>query len=408
MPGKRLIQTVELKNLLSFGPESAPVELRPLNVLIGLNACGKSNFIEAIGLMAAAPRDLLAPIRQGGGVGEWLWKGGQGNPKAEINATIYYPDGIMPLRYRIEFTLSGQRFELINEVVENERVSEEWDNEWDQEDCFYRYRNGFPMINVKRIAESTHGEQKGRASRRLKPDTLDPSQSVLSQRRDPDQYPELTYIAQKLSGVRFFREWNLGRYTSPRLPQNPDLPQDFLLEDASNLGLVLNDILHHPELKRNLLEKLTKFYEEVEDIDTHIRGGTVQIFFHERGLRHPVPATRLSDGTLRYLCLLSILCHPNPPPLICIEEPELGMHPDILPTIADLLVEASERTQLIVTTHSDILVSQFKDNPESVLICERDIMGTSIRRRDRESLSRWLEKYSLGELWLMGELGGTK
>ena len=84
------------------------------------------------------------------------------------------------------------------------------------------------------------------------------------------------------------------------------------------------------------------------------------------------------------------------------------MHPDILQTIAQLLVEASKRTQLIVTTHSDILVSQFMDNPESVLICERDINGTSIQRRDPDSLAHWLDKYSLGELWLMGELGGTK
>ena len=80
MLGKRLIQTLELKNLLSYGPESEPVELGPLNVLIGLNASGKSNFIEAIGLLAATPRDLLAPIRQGGGVGEWLWKGASGLP----------------------------------------------------------------------------------------------------------------------------------------------------------------------------------------------------------------------------------------------------------------------------------------------------------------------------------------
>lgn len=405
MPEKRLIRTLELKNLLSYGPESAPVELGPLNVLIGLNACGKSNFIEAIGLLAAAARDLLAPIRQGGGVGEWLWKGGQGFPIAEINATIYYPEGIMPLRYRIQFTMSGQRFELIDEAVENERVS----NVWEQDVYFfYRYQHGRPVLNVKSSAESRPAEPERGTKRHLAPDTLDPSQSVLSQRRDPDQYPELTYIAKNFGGVRFFREWNLGRYTAPRLPQNPDLPQDFLLEDASNLGLVLNDILHYPELKRKILENLKRFYEEVEDIYTHIHGGTVQILFHERGLRHPVPATRLSDGTLRYLCLLSILCHPNPPPLICIEEPELGMHPDILQTIAHLLVEASERTQLVVTTHSDILVSQFKDNPESVLICERDITGTSIQRRDADSLAHWLEKYSLGELWLMGELGGTR
>lgn len=404
MGGKRLIQSLKLKNLLSYGPKSVPIELRSLNVLIGPNACGKSNFIEAIGLLGAAPRDLQAPIRQGGGVGEWLWKGTEVGSIAEINATIYNPHGIMPLRYRVRFGMSGQRFELIDEAVENERVS----NDWDKDVYFYyRYQQGRPVLNVMTTTESGAGDSDARTSRQLAPDTLDATQSVLSQRKDPDQYPELTYISDKFGAMKLYREWNLGRYTPPRLPQNPDLPQDFLLEDASNLGLVLNDLLHHPVGRRHILEKLKQFYGEVEDIYTRIHGGTVQIFFHERGLRRPISATHLSDGTLRYLCLLAILCHPKPPPLLCIEEPELGMHPDALEIIAQLLLEASERTQLIVTTHSDILVSHFKDDPEAILICGRDESGTFMERRDAGRLSLWLEKYTLGELWLMGELGGT-
>jgi predicted ATPase len=157
-----------------------------------------------------------------------------------------------------------------------------------------------------------------------------------------------------------------------------------------------------------ILEKLRKFYPAVADITMKIHGGTVQLFVHEQGLGQPVPATRLSDGTLRYLCLLTLLCHPTPPPLVCIEEPELGLHPDILPTVADLLIGASHRTQLIVTTHSDVLVSALTEIPEAVLVCERDETGTRLRRLDPERLKDWLEKYSLGELWRMGELGGTR
>jgi predicted ATPase len=71
------------------------------------------------------------------------------------------------------------------------------------------------------------------------------------------------------------------------------------------------------------------------------------------------------------LCLLAILCDPEPPPLVCIEEPELGLHPDILPKLADLLVSASERTQLIVTTHSSLLVDAMTDRPESIVVCEK-------------------------------------
>ena len=121
-----------------------------------------------------------------------------------------------------------------------------------------------------------------------------------------------------------------------------------------------------------------------------------------------VPATRLSDGTLRYLCLLAILCHPNPPPLVCIEEPELGLHPDVLPTLAELLKEASERCQLIVTTHSDILVDAMSDRPEAVLVAEKHESGTVLRRLEASKLKPWLEKYRLGALWTRGEIGGTR
>ncbi len=157
-----------------------------------------------------------------------------------------------------------------------------------------------------------------------------------------------------------------------------------------------------------LLENLKLFYERVETIVPRVSYGTVQLYFQERGLQQLVPATRLSDGTLRYLCLLAILCHPSPPSLICIEEPELGMHPDILPTLAKLLIEASQRTQLIVTTHSDILLSAFSDIPEAVIVCEHDDKGTSLKRLNKEDLQIWLKDFALGEAWLKGAFGGTR
>jgi predicted ATPase len=105
--------------------------------------------------------------------------------------------------------------------------------------------------------------------------------------------------------------------------------------------------------------------------------------------------------------LLTILCHPSPPPLVCIEDPEIGLHPDILPRLARLLLAASERTQLVVTTHSDVLVSALSEVPEAVVVCERDDSGTRLRHLDPESLDEWLENYTLGELWRMGEVGGN-
>ncbi|WP_254567818.1 AAA family ATPase [Oscillatoria sp. HE19RPO] len=137
-----------------------------------------------------------------------------------------------------------------------------------------------------------------------------------------------------------------------------------------------------------------------------IYGGTVQIFIREEGLSEPIPASRLSDGILWFLFLMALLLDPTPGLVLCIEEPEIGLHPDILPLIAEMLVEASARTQLIVTTHSDALISALP--PESVLVCDRCDRGSELRRLDPDRLKKWLDNYTLGDLWRMGELGGNR
>ena len=86
----------------------------------------------------------------------------------------------------------------------------------------------------------------------------------------------------------------------------------------------------------------------------------------------------------------------------------MGLHPDALVSIAELLIDASERTQLIVTTHSDILVSALSDAPQVVLVCESDTTGSHLRRLSRQQLESWLKKYTLGEIWRMGEIGGNR
>ena len=405
LPEGGFIKSIGLTNFLSYSSSTADTELRSLNVLIGPNLSGKSNLIEALAILRAAPKDLGEPIREGGGIGEWIWKGSKGPLNAEITVVLDNPSGPQDLRYRLIFTMVGQRLEIVDESLENKEKTHAW-----EEDVyfFYRFEHGWPTLNVRDISSETPQASPGPITRRLKREDLDPQQSVLSQRKDPDLYPELTYVGSQFSKMKLYREWNLGRYTPPRLPQKADLPQDFLSEDASNLTLVLNDLEHRPGgIKRILLDRLREFHFRIEDFTTKIQGGTVQLFLHEKGLREPVPATRLSDGTLRYLCLLAILCHPEPPPVVCIEEPELSLHPDALKSIAELLIEASNRTQLIVTTHSDTLVSDLTDVPESVVVCERGGTGTELHRLDKNRLEKWLDKYRLGELWRMGELGGN-
>ncbi len=399
MNGRRLIEMLRLTNFLSYGPTGTEVSLEPLSVLIGPNASGKSNLIAAMSLLRAAPNDLWAPVRQGGGVDEWIWKGPGERVVATLVARVAFEKGAGPVGHLISITLYKQSPALCDEAVGLASEHGDW--------FFHRVSDVRAELLVRTSSRQKLGSTRGRAPRTLGPEEIDMNQSILSQRREPDQYPEITHLASSYSSIRIYRNWDVGQNGPLRRPQAADQAPDFLYEDGSNLGLVLNDLENRADGLQKLVERLRRFYDRVERITVKVHGGTVQVFLHEMGLETPVPQTRMSDGLLRYLCLLTILCHPSPPPLICIEEPELGLHPDVLPTVAELLIEASQRTQLIVTTHSDLLVSALSDVPESVLVCERDEQGTHLRRLEKDKLKEWLEEYSLGDLWLRGQIGGT-
>ena len=387
-----LIEQLTLTNLLSFGPQAQTITFQPLSVFIGPNGSGKSNLLEAIDLLRNAPDQLTKPIREGGGVADWLWKGRGKSDEATINAVIRAAKGPRSLRYKLSSAQAGQRFELTGESIERAALLK---NETSPI-SYYNFGHG---------AENTI-RNRGGTPRVLHPTTLETDRSILAKRRDADIYPEITHLAATLPRIRLYREWSFGRIIPARTPQKADLPNEYLEPDASNLGLVLNRLRRDPQVKQKLLKALRALYDGIDDFDVQIEGGTVQVFFQEG--RFVVPATRLSDGTLRYLCMLAILCHPSPPPLVCIEEPELGLHPDILPTLATLLREASELTQVIVTTHSDILVDAMTDTPESVYVCEKQNAQTSIKQLSQAELAPWLEKYRLGELWTRGEIGGNR
>ncbi len=394
-----LLREITIRNLLSFGPETKPFELRPLNVLIGPNGSGKSNLIESVGLLQSASRKLAEPVQDGGGIRDWLWKGGR-RPVATIDALVENRfgrmqsggDHRMPLRHVLSFTDNGGRFELIDERIEN---GQPYDGK-PEPYFFYRYQNNRPVLKPRVGKE-----------RFLRREDVDPEQSILSQRKDPDTYPEISYLGKLYGQIRLYRDWSFGRYTIARQPQRTDGRNDFLEADYSNLALMLNLFRRDPSIKSSLLTWLDRLYGGIDDIDVIVEGSTIQVFFMEKG--RPIPATRLSDGTLRYLCLLVILLHAEPPPLICIEEPELGLHPDTTVGLAELLKEASERTQLIVTTHSTALVDCFTDSPEAIVVCEKDEYGgTTLERLDPERLKIWLKDYSLANLWTSGEIGGNR
>jgi predicted ATPase len=352
-----------------------------LNILIGPNGSGKSNFIEALSLLRAMPvsgrnsdRDITGVVRRGGGVTEWIWKGSPKAP-ASLEAVVGDPASADLLRHFLSFRDEAHRFRTVDERI---------DRAGESSPIYSRNaekpKNGFAPVHLEG--------------------------SILAEVRDPDLYPDYARLADFYDGIRIFREWTFGRSSKLREPQRADSRSDRLEEDLSNLGLVLSRLRKSPKVKNEIVEKLKHLYQGLSDFEIGVVAGYVEVLVTEGDFT--VPAMRLSDGTLRYLCLLAILYDPSPPPLICIEEPELGLHPDILPELADLLVQASQRTQLIVTTHSDILVDAMTEHPENVVICEKENGRTSLRRLERERLAVWLKDYRLGELWSRGHLGGNR
>ena len=391
----RTIAKLRLSGLLSFAPDSPTFELEGLNVLIGPNGSGKSNLIEILELLSAVPHNLAAAVRPGGLPDEWLWRGTDllGHAEVDIELNECTLTG-RPLRYRLRFAPVQSRLEIVDEAIE------EVEPQPGEDDVhfYYRFQQGHPVLNVK-------DDQGSFFSRRLKREDLIPDQSVLSQRKDPEQYPEVTWTGRRLGAIRTFREWTFGRHAPIRRPQPADLPDDQLLPDNSNLALVVNRLQHSG--KDRIEPLLRQFFPRFERLSLRISGGAVQFYLHETGFGAPIPATRMSDGTLRFIAMVATLLSPSPPTLVCMEEPELGLHPDAVALLAGLLVEASQRMQLVVTTHSDALVSALTNHPDSIVACERPGAGTVLRRLDPTRLAGWLDEYRLGDLWRMGDLGAN-
>lgn len=396
---KPKFQNVAPNRFLSFGPDFQPLQLSNLNVLIGPNGSGKSNLIELFELLRSTPTDLASFIRTGGSSSQFTWKGKENPGKvATVCTTVKNIAPFQPVQYMIKFAEKSERLEIIDEKIEEvEKRREREDDVY----FYYRFRHkGTPWINTRKFS----GEDSD--IRTLKREELDPEQSVFAQRREPDLYPELTKLGDTFKRITTFREWRFGRTVPIRQPQPADLPNDILLPDLSNLGLILNS-LEHSDRWNELTSYLKRFLPRFNHLSIKVQSGNVQINIFEDGLTSPIPATRLSDGTIRFIALLAILLRPQHSSLICIEEPELGLHPDAVSLVGSLLLEASQTTQLIVTTHSDSLISDLSNHSESVLVADHINNSTQFTRLESEKLKFWLEQYQLGEIWRMGELGGN-
>lgn len=378
-----LLRSVQFKSLLSF--HDTKLELRPLNVIIGPNASGKSNLVAAIGLLRAAPGSLQEAIRRGGGIREWISKATGGHTRAEVACEMdlaQWP----ALRYSLTLAERSLRF----------YVEEEWLQDLAGIFIFDRQSSGIARLYAP--ADKTFREIP----------SLSESASFFAQYKDPGDGTPVTAVGEAFESIRIYSEFDAGPRSPLRAGGPVDVPKSLLEEDGSNLALVLQDLEFRSQ-RAWVSDHLKRFWDQAEGVRIRLEGAIAQVYVRERGIEDPISAYRLSAGTLKFLCLMAVLLHPEPPPLICIEEPELGLHPDAVTIVADGLREASGRCQVIVTTHSEALVSALSGEPEAVVVCERDEQGsTQFRRLRGGDLDEWLEGYTLGELWRKGEIGGNR
>jgi predicted ATPase len=405
---KPVLRSIHPVNLLSFGPKTEPIELRHLNILIGPNGSGKSNFIEVIRLIHSLPdKDPWGTVLATGGVGEWVWKGTKSKKlQCSVNAKLFLGELLGMKEECLNFSMDLERYETSFRVKRESIGSSKSDG-------------GTSTLSSRFERSGSQGIVHLRMARMVAPPVpfdLNLDRSILSQLASPTvqasgigrDLPELFEMAEFFESFDFHQDWDFGADCPPRDPQLVGQSVARLDEDGFNLAQIL---AHYRDDHKSVFERITeltkRFYEPAKSVEVRLISTHLQIAIEEEG-GFSTPAYRLSDGMLRWLAILAILLNPTPAPVTCIDEPELGLHPDIIPTLADLLREASTRTQLIVTTHSPALVDAFTDDPESICVSEKIEGSTVIRRLSKPELAVWLKDYSLGNLWVSGEIGGSR
>jgi len=178
--------------------------------------------------------------------------------------------------------------------------------------------------------------------------------------------------------------------------------------DAANLPAYLYWLQEkHPVQFRHIEEHIrlvAPFFDRFELAPSRLNDKKIKLEWRQKGSDAYFDAYSLSDGTIRFICLATLLLQPKPPALILLDEPELGLHPFAIRILAEIIEAASKRVQVILATQSVTLLNNFE--PKDIIVAENDGLKTTFNRLDEEKLKHWLEEFSLGELWEKNVLGG--
>ena len=372
----------------------ASLEPGALTILIGPNAAGKSGVIAGLHLIAEAVRTDVetALSRIGGAVGEVAFKGGTGE-SFELELDYFLPDPAAPhsktdMRYGIVVGTHADRV-----AAREERLK-------------VKHRRSEPGAPLTWLS-ARHG--KGRAIKdpetatREPFDTGEPGVLALKALGFLDAFPRIKALRS------FIEDWQFlaVHLEAVRVPRRAERARR-LDTDGGNLANVLRTLSGTPTHDA-IVEDLGLLLESVEGVDTHVDRGQISLLLKERFFEAPVEAFAASDGTLRLLCLVTALNLMPEHGLLCIEEPEHGLHPHVLGPLLDVIrgrCPASGTRQVLVTTHSTELVDAAE--VEEVVTVERGEDGaTELTRLPGKELRRWLDDFRLGELWRMRQIGGV-
>jgi predicted ATPase len=343
------------------------LELGDLNILIGANGSGKSNFISLFRLLnEMVLGNFQKHVVLTGGSETYLHHGGK--KTSQILLKLKFGEYAYEARW---MPTSKEQFAFISEnckfYSEKDNVSS---NIPSQPRFESRLALPFPQRNLK------------------------------------DQTSRV--ILERLSKLKVFHFHDTSE--SARVKKSGDMnDNEYLRRDGENLAAFLYGLsIAHPqhyEKIRDTIRLVAPFFEDFHLIPVIGEQERIRLAWKQRGSDYPYQVYHLSDGTLRFMCLATLLLQPNPPATILIDEPELGLHPYAINILGALIRAASINTQLIVSTQSVELVNQFE--PENLLIVDRDEQKTSIRRLEKKEVSEWLDNYSLGELWEKNVFGGV-
>jgi predicted ATPase len=235
---------------------------------------------------------------------------------------------------------------------------------------------------------------------------FDLNESLLSQVGDPQTKPVPLEVKRTLTAWRIHHDIHVERGSSMRGPVVTQ-PTHSVAADGGNLAAVLHTLYTNDRDFRRRIDDgmIAGFGEDYETLKfPPAAAQRIQLAIQWKSCRDPHVGYELSDGTLRFLLLLTILSNPKPPPLIAIDEPEIGLHPSMLRVIAEFATEAAERTQVVISSHSAEFLDAFTSANPNVTVCQWENGETKLHQLPPGQLGPWLEKYRLGELFTSGEL----